>query len=82
MTTALQRLAGLAAVALSAGVAVGMGAVLLGRRSFRRLVRSDIQTLFASASTARRAGVVTEEMLAGLPAPVRLHDLHRCGDVQ
>ena len=55
-----------------AGLAVlaGTCAERAGHRAFTRLVRRDVQTLRARASPAR-AGVVTEEMLADLPNPVR-----------
>jgi len=59
----LPALAGLAAVA-------GIGAEVAGHRAFTRLVRRDVQALRAGASPGR-AGVVTEEMLADLPDPVR-----------
>jgi hypothetical protein len=66
MNTMLKRLSVPAAAALSAGIS----AQLFGYRAFSRLVRTDVQALFAQASTSG-AGVVTEEMLAGLPEPVR-----------
>jgi Family of unknown function (DUF6544) len=55
--------AGLAAVA-------GICAKVAGHRAFTRLVRRDVQALRAGASPGR-AGVVTEDMLADLPEPVR-----------
>ena len=57
---ALARLAGVAAI----------GAELAGHRAFARLVREDVEALRARACPGR-AGVVTEEMLADLPGPVR-----------
>ena len=48
----------------------GIGAERAGHRAFTRLVRRDVQALRAGASPGR-AGVVTEEMLADLPEPVR-----------
>jgi hypothetical protein len=66
MTVMLRRLLALAGLA---GVA-GTGAALAGHRAFARLVRRDVQALHARAAP-RRAGVVTEEMLADLPEPVR-----------
>jgi hypothetical protein len=57
------RLAALAALA-------GIGAELLGHCAFTRLVRRDVEALRDGASTAR-AGMVTEEMLSGVPEPVR-----------
>ncbi len=65
MNTMLKRLS-VAAAALSAGIS----AEWFGHRAFSRLVRKDVQALFAQAS-ASGAGVVTGEMLAGLPVPVR-----------
>jgi hypothetical protein len=55
-----------------AGLAVlaGAGAELAGHRAFARLVRRDVQALRARAAPGR-AGVITEEMLADLPEPVR-----------
>ena len=66
MATMLRRLPAAAALAASAGIC----AELLAHRAFSHLVRRDVETLRAQASPAR-AGVVTEEMLAGLPEPVR-----------
>jgi Family of unknown function (DUF6544) len=55
-----------------AGLAVAAGtcAQLAGDRAFARLVRRDVQALHARAAPGR-AGVVTEQMLADLPEPVR-----------
>ena len=58
------------AAAAGAGVSAGLTAELLGLRAFSRLVHSDVQALAGRASRAR-AGVVTEDMLSGLPEPVR-----------
>lgn len=58
----LRRLPALAGLAAFAGV----GAEFLADRAFARLVRRDVQALHARAS-----GVVTEQMLADLPDPVR-----------
>jgi len=66
MAATLRRLPVLAGVAVLAGIC----AEAAGHRAFDRLVRRDVQALQARAS-AGRAGVVTEEMLAGLPEPVR-----------
>jgi hypothetical protein len=66
MSAMLRRLPALAGVAGLAAV----GAELAGDRAFTQLVRRDVQALHARAAPAR-AGVVTEEMLAGLPEPVR-----------
>jgi hypothetical protein len=63
MLRRLPTLAGLAAVA-------GTCAEVAGHRAFARLVRRDVQALRARACPGR-AGVVTEEMLADLPDPVR-----------
>lgn len=63
MLRRLPALAGLAALAV-------IGAELAGHRAFTRLVRQDVQALRARAAPGR-AGVVTEEMLADLPGPVR-----------
>jgi hypothetical protein len=60
-------------------VVAGTGAEAAGHRAFARLVRRDVQALHARASPAR-AGVVTEEMLAALPEPVRRY-LHYTGVV-
>jgi hypothetical protein len=66
MAAMLRRLPALAGLA---GVAA-IGAELAGHRAFARLVRGDVEALRARAGPGR-AGVVTEEMLADLPDPVR-----------
>jgi hypothetical protein len=66
MAATLRRLSALAASAVVAGI----GAELAGHRAFTRLVRRDVQALHAQASPSR-VGVVTEEMLADLPEPIR-----------
>jgi hypothetical protein len=66
MAAMLRRLPAVAGLAVLAGA----GAELAGHRAFARLVRRDVQALGARAAPAR-AGVVTEEMLADLPEPVR-----------
>jgi len=63
MSRRLPALAGLAVVA-------GIDAERAGHRAFTRLVRRDVQALRARAAPGQ-AGVVTEEMLADLPEPVR-----------
>ena len=65
MAATLRRLPVLAGVAVLAGIC----AEAAGHRAFTRLVRRDVQALLAGASPGR-AGVVTEEMLTGLPEPV------------
>jgi len=62
----LRRLPALAGLAVLAGIC----AEVAGHRAFTRLVQRDVKALQARASLAR-AGVVTEEMLTGLPEPVR-----------
>jgi hypothetical protein len=54
----------------AAALAAGISAELLGDRAFSRLVQRDVQGLLAHAWTGE-ARTVTEDMLAGLPAPVR-----------
>ena len=66
MAATLRRLPVLAGVAVVAGIC----AEAAGQRAFTRLVRREVQALQARAFPGR-AGVVTEEMLAGLPEPVR-----------
>lgn len=66
MGTTLSRLPALAGLVALAGI----GAAFLADRAFTRLVRRDVQALHARAAPGR-AGVVTEEMLAELPEPVR-----------
>ena len=66
MGATLRRLPAVAGLAVVAGT----GAALAGHRAFARLVRRDVQALGARAAPGR-AGVVTEEMLADLPEPVR-----------
>lgn len=66
MNTWLKRLSA-PAVVLSAGVC----AEVLGYRAFSRLVRSDVRALLARAGETGGPDVVAEEMLVGLPEPVR-----------
>ena len=66
MSPTLRRLPAVAGVAVVAAICVEVA----GHRAFTRLIRRDVQALQARASPGR-AGVVTEEMLAGLPEPVR-----------
>jgi hypothetical protein len=66
MAATLRRLPALAGVAVLAAIC----AEVAGHRAFTRLVRRDVQALHGRASPGR-AGVVTEEMLTGLPEPVR-----------
>jgi len=66
MAAMLRRLPAMAVLAVLAGT----GAELAGHRAFARQVRTEVQALRARASPGR-AGVVTEEMLADLPEPVR-----------
>jgi hypothetical protein len=53
-----------------AALAAGISAERLGDRAFSHLVQTDVQGLLGQASTGD-ARTVTEEMLTGLPAPVR-----------
>jgi hypothetical protein len=66
MAATLRRLPVLAGLAVVAAICVEAA----GHRAFTRLIRRDVQALQARASPGR-AGVVTEEMLTGLPEPVR-----------
>ena len=66
MAATLRRLPALAGLAVVAAICVEAA----GNRAFTRLIRRDVQALQARASPGR-AGVVTEEMLTGLPEPVR-----------
>ena len=66
MAAMLRRLPAVAGLAVLAGTC----AELAGHRAFARQVRREVQALRAGASPGR-AGVVTEEMLADLPEPVR-----------
>ena len=67
MNAGLKRLSA-PAVFLSAG----LFAEMVGYRAFSRLVRRDVQALTTRAARASRGpDVVTEQMLAGLPEPVR-----------
>jgi len=68
MAAMLRRLPALAGLAVVAGT----GAEVAGHRAFTRMVRRDVRALSARAARGR-AGVVTEEMLADLPEPVRRH---------
>jgi hypothetical protein len=66
MAATLRRLPAVAGLAALAAIC----AQVAGHRAFTRLIRRDVQALRARASPAR-SGVVTEEMLTGLPTPVR-----------
>ena len=66
MAATLRQLPAVAGLAVSAAICAGAA----GHRAFTRLIRRDVQALHALAAPAR-AGVVTEEMLTGLPEPVR-----------
>ena len=66
MAAMLRRLPALAGLAVLTAVC----ALVAGHRAFTRLVRRDVQALRARASPGG-GGVVTEDMLAGLPEPVR-----------
>jgi Family of unknown function (DUF6544) len=66
MGATLRRLPALAGLAAMAAI----GAEAAGHRAFAQLVRRDVEALHARAFPGR-AGVVTEEMLADLPEPVR-----------
>lgn len=57
-------------LAVPAALAAGISAERLGDRAFSHLVQTDVQGLLGHASTGD-ARTVTEEMLTGLPAPVR-----------
>lgn len=57
-------------LAVPAALAAGISAERLGDRAFSHLVQTDVQGLLGQASTGD-ARTVTEEMLTGLPAPVR-----------
>lgn len=66
---------GRVAAAAGAAIAAGMTAEVVGLRAFRRLVESDVQALLARAP-GDAMGVVTEEMLGGLPEPVQRYLRH------
>jgi Family of unknown function (DUF6544) len=66
MAATLRRLPALVGLAVVAAIC----AEAAGHRTFTRLIRRDVQALQARASPGR-ARVVTEEMLTGLPEPVR-----------
>jgi uncharacterized protein DUF6544 len=66
MAAALRRLPAVAGLAVLAAIC----AEVAGHRAFTRLIGRDVQALQARACPGR-AGVVTEEMLTGLPEPVR-----------
>jgi hypothetical protein len=65
MAAALRRLGAVAGLAVLAAFC----AEVAGHRAFTRLIGRDVQALQARACPGR-AGVVTEEMLTGLPEPV------------
>jgi hypothetical protein len=51
-------------------VATGVGAVLVGSRRFARLARTGVESLLRTSAPPLE-GLITEEMLRGLPEPVR-----------
>ncbi len=63
------------AVAAGVGLAAELTAEAVGLRAFSRLVRSDVQALLGRASPGK-VGVVTEDMLNGLPGPVQRYLRH------
>jgi Family of unknown function (DUF6544) len=65
----MMKLRGFAAAA-GVGLSAGLMVEAAGLRAFRRLVRSDVQALVGQASQGKTS-VVTEDMLGGLPEPVR-----------
>ena len=52
-------------------LAAGMATELWGRARFRRLVKSDVQSLLAASSFAGEARFISEAILDGLPEPVQ-----------
>jgi Family of unknown function (DUF6544) len=67
MRAILRRLGIVAGLALAAGMATEVW----GRTRFRRLVKSDVQSLLAASSFAGEASLISEAMLDGLPEPVQ-----------
>ncbi|MDA8203693.1 MAG: hypothetical protein M0Z49_13210 [Chloroflexi bacterium] len=51
-------------------LAAALGAVLAGFRRFARLARTDVESLLRTSAPPPQ-GLITEEMLGGLPEPVR-----------
>lgn len=58
-------------IAAGLALAAGMATELWGRTRFRRLVKSDVQSLSAASSTAGEERFVSDAMLDGLPEPVQ-----------
>jgi len=67
--TGLRRIVALLTMSLASLLSLALIALLCGFRRFNRLVRRDVQALFAQSHLDRDRDV-TEEMLADLPAPV------------
>ena len=58
-------------VVVGLALAAGMATELWGRARFRRLVKSDVQSLLAASSFAGEARFISEAILDGLPEPVQ-----------
>jgi hypothetical protein len=62
--------AGVAAAVVGVGLLLGLTALLYGKRTFHRLVQSDVETLLARSREGQEL-LITEAMLEGLPEPVQ-----------
>jgi hypothetical protein len=69
-TPPVKHLLGWVVVKVALAFSSALCTLLLGLKRFERLVKGDVEALLARA-TARGEAVVTEEMLEGLPEPVR-----------
>jgi hypothetical protein len=67
----VRRILGWVAVTVALIFSSALCALLFGLKRFERLVRSDVETLFAQATTIPEVTVVTEQMFEGLPEPVQ-----------
>ena len=69
--TGTRKIIQLVSVAGVSIVSLGLSALLLGLRRFKRLIRRDVEVLLTQATRTQEDLIVTEEMLQDLPGPVR-----------
>ena len=70
-TAPVKRLLGWVVLIVALVFSSALCALRFGLRRFDRLVKKDVEALLARATTTAGGAVVTEEMLQGLPEPVR-----------
>jgi len=75
-TPPVKRLLGWVVVTVALVFSSAPCALQFGLRKFDCLVKRDVEALLARATTTAGGAVVTEEMLQGLPMPVRRYLRH------